>query len=446
MAGSSRFEIDGVLNASGIAKGAQDGKKALADLEEAVGDVADESAKAGGKVDNFASKLVDAARKAGKSDDEIKDALRNMGLSAKQAESAVEDIGDEFKDAGREGDRAADKLEDSLKEVQREADRTSDDVGKIRDGFRRAEEGAEEFKNEAKQTAKESAASFDGSADSIADAFQEIAANAFSGFGPAGLIAGTAAALGIGAAAAGFEQVGEASEESRQRAADWAQAYVEAGGRILTTAITTAKVMEIATDPDMYVKATENAKNWGVDVSTAINAMAGESWALNAVNDSLVSSAEKINDEMREVGLQYDWTSESMTDLTTRTANGQRAFDELNGEMQRGAEQADALSQSLRNTAENTEGAITTVDEFGDRVTALPDGTTIYVDAETGQATTDLDLIERKVYAMPSDKEITARIKADIAGAQRDLEGFFVRNGGREIKIKGKIVTDGTWQ
>ena len=58
MAGSSRFEIDGVLNASGIAKGAQDGKKALTDLENAVGDIAAETAKwakvvkaAGAKVD-----------------------------------------------------------------------------------------------------------------------------------------------------------------------------------------------------------------------------------------------------------------------------------------------------------------------------------------------------------------------------------------------------------
>lgn len=435
MAGSSRFEIDGVLNASGIAKGAQDGKKALADLEEAVGDVADESAKAGGKVDTFASRIVDAARKAGKADDDIKDALRDMGLSARQAEEAVEGVGDEFKDTGREGDRAADKLEDSLKDVQQQSERTSDGVGKIREGFRRAEEGAEEFKNEAKQTAKESAASFDGSADSIADAFQEVAANAFSGFGPAGLIAGTAAALGIGAAAAGFEQMGEASEESRERAAEWAQSYVEAGGRVLTTAITVARVMDIATDSDKYTKAAENAKNWGVDVSVAINAMAGETWALNAVNDSLTTSAQKVTDEMSKTGIQYDWTGESMTDLTTRTANGQRAFDELTGEMQRGAEQADALSQSLKNTAENTEGAITTVDEFGDKVTTLPSGTTIYVDAETGQATTDLDMIERKAYGVPD-----AVVNASVRGANQVRIDLDALTKPRTVTIQPRVL------
>lgn len=369
----------------------------------------------------------------------------------------LEKLGDESKDAGDDLERAMrdaqrrtqdakkeiDQLREELNKAGRQGKRTGDDID---EGFKRAEQGAEEFKEEASQTAREAAASFDGSAESIGDVFQELAANAFGGFGPAGMVAGIAAAAGIGLAISGFEQIGEASEESKQRAAEWAQAYVEAGSTVLTTAITTAKVMDIATDPDKYAKAGENAKNWGVDVATAINAMAGESWALNAVNDSLVKSAGKINDEMRDVGLQYDWTGESMTELNTRIANGQRAFDELNGEMQRGAEQADALSQSLVNTAENTEGASTAVDEFGDKVTTLPDGTTIYIDAETGQATTDLDLIEKKVYAMPSDKEITARVKSDIAGAQRDLDGFFIRNGGREIKIKGKIVTDGTWQ
>ncbi|WP_282854957.1 hypothetical protein [Microbacterium oxydans] len=49
MAGSNRFEIDGVLNASGIAKGAKDGEKALADLEEAVGALAAECGEAGGR-------------------------------------------------------------------------------------------------------------------------------------------------------------------------------------------------------------------------------------------------------------------------------------------------------------------------------------------------------------------------------------------------------------
>lgn len=366
-----------------------------------------------------------------------------------EAEKALDDLADAADDAGRDGSRGIDKLEDALKDAQREAKDlgdAGDDAGDdIKKGMRRAEEGVEDFKQEAQQSIRETAASFSDITDA-ADLLQEVAANAFSGFGPAGMIAGTAAAIGIGAAVAGFEAVGEAEEESRARAAEWASAYVEAGSRILSTAMSVAKQTDIATDPEMYAKATENAKNWGVDVSVAIAAMAGETWALNAANDNLTKSQAKIAEEMRETGTQLDWTNESLVELSTRTFDGQRAFDELSGEMQRGAEQAAALSESLKLTARNTDGAKESVDEFGDTVVSLPDGTTIYIDAETGQATADLDLIEKKVYAMPSDKEITATIKASVDQAQRDLDGFFVKNGGREIKIKGKVVTDGTWQ
>lgn len=358
----------------------------------------------------------------------------------------LEKLGDESKDAGDDLERAMrdaqrrtqdakkeiDQLRDELNKAGLQGKRTGDDID---DGFKRAEQGAEEFKDEARQTAREAAASFDGSAESIGDVFQELAANAFGGFGPAGMVAGIAAAAGIGMAISGFEQIGEASEESKQRAAEWAQAYVDAGGRVLTQAITTAKVMDIAMDPDMYTKAKDNAKNWGVEVSTAINAMAGETWALNAVNDSLVTSAQKVNEEMSETGIQYDWTAESMTDLVTRTANGQRAFDELTGEMQRGAEQAEALSASLRSTAENTEGASTVVDEFGDKVTKLPDGTTIYVDAETGQATTDLDLIERKVYSVPD-----AELRAYLTGANQVRVDLDALTKPRTITIQPRVL------
>ncbi len=70
--------------------------------------------------------------------------------------------------------------------------------------------GMDDFKQEANQTARESAASFDGSAESIVDVFQEVAANAFQGFGPAGAVAGLAIAAGIGLGVKAFED-GQAS-------------------------------------------------------------------------------------------------------------------------------------------------------------------------------------------------------------------------------------------
>ncbi|MHC9045821.1 hypothetical protein ACYX8G_14640 [Microbacterium saperdae] len=374
---------------------------------------------------------------------------RDVIRATDDVEEALDDVADALDDMTRDTKRSAEKAEDSVDDLAdtfRDAQRRAKDLGdegddagdKVKRGMKRAEDGVEEFKDEANSTAKEAAASFDGSAESIADVFQELAANAFAGFGPAGAVAGLAAAVGIGLAVSGFEQVGEAEQESRERAAEWAQAFVEAGSRVLSAATTTAKAVDIATDAEKYKIAADNARNWGVDVSVAIAAMAGETWALNAANDSLQQSAKKINDEMSEVGIQYDWAGESMTDLTTRTAAGQRSFDQLTGEMALGVEQADALSQSLRNTAANTEGATTKVDEFGDAVTTLPDGTRIYVDAETGQATTDLDKIEKKIYGVP-DGHSTVTVTADTSQVDREIR----RLSNTTLKIGTKFVTSG---
>lgn len=369
---------------------------------------------------------------------------RGVVKPTEDAEKALKKLGDT--DAGSDAARDIDKLEDALKDAQRESkklgdagDRAGDDITK---GMRRAEEGVEDFKQEAQQSIKETAASFSDITDAT-DLLQEVAANAFAGFGPAGMVAGAAAAIGIGAAASGFEAVGEAEQESRERAAEWAQAYVEAGSRILNSALTVAKQQDIATDPERYKTATDNAKAWGVDVSTAIAAMAGETWALNAAQDSLATMSQKVADGMETVGQRGGMTSDEMDKLMASTAEAHKSFDALQGEMQLGAEQADALSESLRRTAQNTEGAISTVDEFGDTVTTLPDGTTIYIDADTKQATTDLDLIEKKVYATPSNKEITVAVRTNLEQAQRDVDGFFVRNNGKTITYKGKVITSG---
>lgn len=446
MTSSGRMEVDMLLNAKGVAEGANDAKAALSDLESAVGDVASESGKAGDKVDSFADKVAKAAREAGKSDDDIKDALKGYGVNAKEAERAIENIGDEFKDAGRDGERAMALLEDDLKDVQKQSKRTEDSIGDIGDkskkSFDKASDGAKDFKQEAEQSAKEAAASFDGSAESIADMFQEVAANAFSGFGPAGAIAGLAAAAGIGLAVAGFEDVNEQTEESRQRAAEWAQAYVDAGGRVLSAAATAAKAIDIATDADKYKQASENATNWGVDVSVAIAAMAGQTWALEAANDSLSESERKIADEMSEVGIQYDWTGEKMSELGSKTGAGREALNLLNGEMELGSQQAINLSESLRRTAAETEGATSKVDEFGDTITTLPDGTVIYIDAETGQATIDVDAIEQKIYSVPDSHSTTFNATATTQDAWNEVNNFIASNDGRSFSLRGRVTVD----
>lgn len=440
MAGSKRFDIDIGVNASGVAKGAHDASMALGDLEDAVGDVADESKTSGNTVDSFSKKIVDAAREAGKSDDDIRDALRNYGVNAKDAERAIGRLGDEFKETGRDGKRGLDDLEDSLRDVQQQSKKTErsiDDIGSVgHKAFDKAAEGAEEFKNEAKQSVKETAASFSDVTDAV-DLVQEVAANAFSGFGPAGVVAGAAAAIGIGAAVSGFEAVSKAEEESRERASEWAEAYVEAGGKILSAATTTGLALDIITDPEKFKTAQTNAKNWGTDVSTAVAAMAGETWALSAANEALSKQEEAAASNAVKLADGGEALADMLVGQTSEANAGRAALEQLNREMQLGGEQADAYSQYLQQVAKHTEGASKIVDEFGDSVVALPDGTTIYIDAETGQATKDTQSIEDKIYGI-RDKHVTVSVGADVSAADRTIRRFI--NQGRQIKIGSRVI------
>lgn len=160
----------------------------------------------------------------------------------------LEDAADVLSDLAKEGDQASGKLEDGFKAAQRETDDLKDEYKKlgkeindtgrkgksfgddVKDGTNKAGEGMEDFKGEANSTAREAAASFDGSAESIGDAFQEVAANAFSGFGPAGAAAGLVAAAGLGLAFAAIESGGEDTEAYRERVAELGQEFIDTGG------------------------------------------------------------------------------------------------------------------------------------------------------------------------------------------------------------------------
>ncbi|WP_433586365.1 hypothetical protein [Microbacterium hydrocarbonoxydans] len=361
--------------------------------------------------------------------DTLDDVTRDTKRGADQAERAIDDLADTFRDAQKRA-----------KDLGDAGDRAGDDVRK---GMKRAEDGVEEFKDEANSTAREAAASFDGSAESIGDALQEVAANAFGGFGPAGAVAGIAAAAGIGLAVAGFEQVQEAQEESEARAAEWAQAFAEAGAKIVTSATSTAKALDIITDPEQFKKAEENAKDWGTSTAVAIAAMSGETWALEAAQEALTERTDKVNAALETTQVNADGSTNNYADLWAEVSRGKDSLTLLNGELESGGKKFDAYSEFLRLTAEHTAGAIKVTDEFGDTVATLPDGTTIYIDAETGQATTDVNNIEKKIYGIPDG---SASVSVDTSGAQNSLDRWIVKNSGRTIQIGTRTVDSGFGQ
>lgn len=148
------------------------------------------------------------------------------------AEKALKDLGDVS--VGRDIDKDLDAAQRATKNLKDETKDTADAIEKsFRQSYKKIKDdsddtttamkgGMQEFKEEANSTARESAASFDGTAESIADVFQEVAANAFAGFGPAGAAAGLAVAAIVGTALASAEAAQEKLNETRERAVDLA--------------------------------------------------------------------------------------------------------------------------------------------------------------------------------------------------------------------------------
>lgn len=167
--------------------------------------------------------------------DDVVDSLEEVDDAGKdpKAVEGLEDIERAAKDTEDGIDRLERKFRDSMDDVKRQADETGRRVGKdLDDGFDKAKKGADDFKDEAGSSGREAAASFTGEFDDIADAVQEIAANAFSGFGPAGAVAGLAAAAGIGLLTAHLQESQEAAEEAKDRIRDLADQIRDAGGDI----------------------------------------------------------------------------------------------------------------------------------------------------------------------------------------------------------------------
>jgi hypothetical protein len=175
--------------------------------------------------------------------------------TARSSERAGDALGDGITDGAKEGERSVEQLETSFRELARGVQRESSAAGKdlgtnVRRGTDDAKEGLGEFRDEANSTARESAASFDGSFESVADSIQEIAANAFAGFGPAGAVAGLAAAAGIGIVMSKMEEGQETTEKFKERVGELTQELIDVGDAEVSLEYVVDKLKEMATASD----------------------------------------------------------------------------------------------------------------------------------------------------------------------------------------------------
>lgn len=226
--------------------------------------------------------------------------VRNFLKGAKDVEDELDDVADSLDDVAKEGEQSTEKLEGSFRELAKAAKKSGDDVGDgMKQGFKKAEDGASEFKDEANSTAKETAASFDGSAESIVGSFQEIAANAFQGFGPAGAVAGLALAAGIGIATAEFQKSEEAAKLAKERVAELGTAFIESGADVAQVEAFKESLLGIVTNADDATVKVDDlrkiTKKYGdavPSVSEFAIAYAGNADAIEMVTEKLEAAIE----------------------------------------------------------------------------------------------------------------------------------------------------------
>lgn len=185
---------------------------------------------------------------------------------------ALDDISDDLKDVAKVSDKALDSVEKDLEGVTKESQDMDRKVSKafknmadearesgkktgksFTDGTDKAKSGLDDLKDESASTAKEAAASF-GSIEDGLGALQEVAANAFVGFGPAGMAAGLVAAAGIGLAISSLQDHADKINENKEKMLELAQTIRDNGG-VLTEA-------DYIKNMEDYGYAIQDTKEW----------------------------------------------------------------------------------------------------------------------------------------------------------------------------------------
>lgn len=338
--------------------------------------------------------------------------------SMKKGGASIEDVSDALDDLAREGADAGEKMERSFRDIAREASDSGGKVGReMKDGFKKAGDGAEDFKQEANSTAREAAASFDGSAESIGDAFQEVAANAFAGFGPAGALAGLAAAAGIGLATEAFNKAKEATEEAKEAAYDYAFAVTDTGAVVATA----EALRGYTSDVEKMKEAQEIATASGWELRDVVLAL--------ATGEGLPALTKAFDENSMASGINGYRLLE--LDGTLRgTAQG----------LKLGTAGAELYSGMLYTLATQAGVATGEVDELGNQIYELPDGKQIVVNAETKQASNNLDAFEGEMDAI-AGKEVTSTVKLRLDTSAYD--NWTPRQKVAWVDVQGGISRNG---
>lgn len=211
----------------------------------------------------------------------------------------LSDVDKTLADMGKAGDHAGTQLEGAFRQQQDATKRLKTDITSLNDTIKQGsrsssqavventhhqtqavEAGFDEMKNSAKTNAISTAASFNGSLDSIGGGVQGLVSEFTAGFGPAGLVAGTVAAAGIGLAVTAIDNATSAVQVDQQAVAALAQQYLDAGSdgkRAFSDVAQAVKDMATNTDGSAIITlqdAFDTAGRAGADYKSVVDSIA----------------------------------------------------------------------------------------------------------------------------------------------------------------------------
>lgn len=316
-------------------------------------------------------------------------------------ERSLDDVADSLDDLARDtrqnADKAADTLErefsDAFDKVKTESKTASKKVGRDwQDGADEASEGTETLKENAESNAKEIAASFDGSIDSIADGFQGLIAEAFEGWGPAGLVAGAAVAAGIGLAVSSLQEAADKAAESKERVLELSDALAEAGGNpelLDWLTILRDRMNEIVDNKEWYEfwqqepstywdKLSDGAKKYGLNIADLLRAQKGDAEALARVNEELARQQDEANRKVEQSRGTMDANRSSYEkaagELSTFTDEVNRGAAELSRAEEYQRAYAEAFGDTETAAQRSAEAAKTFSDSLTDNLSVADEG------------------------------------------------------------------------
>jgi hypothetical protein len=155
-------------------------------------------------------------------------------------------------------------------------------------------------------------------------------------------------------------------------------------------------------------------------VKTSVDEL-GEALADTSGSEKAIDASGNINAKLYEQDNAYKTARDSLAKLT--------------GEMSAGADRAALLTGYYEDVINSASGATKEVDELGNALYTLPDGTKIVVDAETGQASQNVDKFKGDVDGIP--EQVTSTVKFNV-------DDSAVRNyRAPVVHIPGRIVPTG---